>query len=190
MNISILIKAAQNGDEDSLIELINRFEPLLKKYASKCIGFSDDAHSELQLAFIILILDDMKNGHFSFSNERGVKKYIQKSIQHAYITLSKNHEQIICELPFSCFGTLDDPVEFENQVYEYDDYFPIELENILRTLVEKKDLTLKEALTVKLVYCEDCLVKDVAKRFGLSPSAVSQIKTNAIKKLKLRIAME
>ena len=59
-----LVNKAQIGDENAMIELIARFDPLLKKYASK-LNY-EDAYEDALLFFIELIkrlrLDTLKDG--------------------------------------------------------------------------------------------------------------------------------
>lgn len=52
MIYNLLIKA-QQGNQEAMLELINRFQPLLKKYARKLRY--DDAYEDCQLFYIELI---------------------------------------------------------------------------------------------------------------------------------------
>lgn len=48
-----LLVRAQRGDEEAMLELIKRFQPLLRKYAKKLRY--DDAYEDCRLFFIELI---------------------------------------------------------------------------------------------------------------------------------------
>jgi DNA-directed RNA polymerase specialized sigma subunit len=48
-----LLARAQQGDDEAMLELINRFQPLLKKYAKKLRY--DDAYEDCLLFFIELV---------------------------------------------------------------------------------------------------------------------------------------
>ena len=176
MELSTLIARSQSGDKDSLMTLIKKFEPLLKKYASKCD--CEDAHSELLLSFITLIVKAIDVDCFSCFDERGVLKYIKSSIHHAYIAFSKRQYKLHLEIPFSYFETLENPMPFDNYISEYDDYFAAELESLSNIL------TPKETEVIKLVYVLGYPSKKAAEILRISSSAVSQIKNRALNKLK------
>ena len=81
-----IIRSAQNGNQDAMLLLIEKFSPLLQKYARKLNN--EDAESELTLAFIELItafnLEKMQ-----CSSDGAVVNYISHSIHHSYIKLLK-----------------------------------------------------------------------------------------------------
>lgn len=90
---SILL--AKAGNSEILIELIKQFKPLLKKYAWKLEY--EDAYEDLQLEFIKLV-KEFPIENLSLKNDAGVVSYLNKSIYHAFIALSKkehNHQNDI-----------------------------------------------------------------------------------------------
>ena len=75
------IASAQHNNSESLLALIEKFKPLLKKYAYKL--HYEDAYYDLQLDFIQIILTinlDAQNQ----KSEGALVNYICNSVQHAY----------------------------------------------------------------------------------------------------------
>ena len=178
MSIMQLIKASQNSNQDTLNTLIYRFEPLIRKYASKFYHDYEDVHSELVLVLIRTVLKDMNVDSYSLKSESGAIKYIQKSIYHAYIAFSKKKMQTNRELPFSYFGTEESSMHFDNKLFEFDDYFETEIKEILLVLPAK------EALIIILIFFHGLHGKEVAEKLGIAPSTVTYLKNSAIEKLK------
>lgn len=75
------IASAQHNDSDSLLVLIEKFKPLLKKYAYKL--HYEDAYYDLQLDFIQIILAINLETQRKKS-EGALVNYICNSVQHAY----------------------------------------------------------------------------------------------------------
>lgn len=95
-----LIILSSNGDKDSKMILINKFQPLLTKYSKK-LNY-EGAETDLVIFFLELISVLSKYNKSIFkNNERVLVKYIATSICHKYINLSKknrnlhNHEIIV-----------------------------------------------------------------------------------------------
>ena len=76
-----LLVKAQQGDEKAMLELINRFQPLLKKYAKK-LGY-EDAYEDFLLFFIELVKTiDLKK--LNTLKDQTVAAYIKVSVTHFY----------------------------------------------------------------------------------------------------------
>ena len=78
-----LIKESKNGGEDSLLELIERFKPLIKKYTKQL--YYEDAEHDLIEHFIIIV----NKIPSSIEHEAKAVKYIKTSIENEYIKLAK-----------------------------------------------------------------------------------------------------
>ena len=79
--LSEAIASAQHNNPDSLLALIEKFKPLLKKYAYKL--HYEDAYYDLQLDFIQIVLSinlDAQNQ----KSEGALVNYICNSVKHAY----------------------------------------------------------------------------------------------------------
>ena len=75
------IAAAQRNDEESLLALIEKFKPLLKKYAYKL--HYEDSFFDLQLDFI-QIVTTLNLEAQTKESEGALVNYICNSVQHAY----------------------------------------------------------------------------------------------------------
>ncbi len=76
-----LLARAQQGDEEAMLELINRFQPLLKKYAKKLRY--DDAYEDCLLFFIELVKTmDLKK--LNTMQDQSIAAYIKVSVTHFY----------------------------------------------------------------------------------------------------------
>lgn len=84
------IKTIQNGSKNELLELIDLFQPLIKKYSAKLQW--EEGESSLTEFFIELIY---KINPDKFNAEPQLLKYIKKSIYHRYIALSKKQYEYI-----------------------------------------------------------------------------------------------
>ena len=75
------IAAAQRNDEESLLALIEKFKPLLKKYAYKL--HYEDSFFDLQLDFI-QIVTTLNLEAQTKESEGALVNYICNSVRHAY----------------------------------------------------------------------------------------------------------
>ena len=170
MKNSLLTKIinAQKNHEEDLVQLINDFTPLLKKYATK-MNY-EDAFADLRLEFIEIILG-ISTEKFSNYAEPQILCYIKISVHNAYIKLSK----IKCDYENNAFPVEDIRDEIEKS--HYDEYENIFLEDIKKYLTENEfDVIYKH------FFC-GFTVSDIALIKKVSRQAVNQVKTRAIKKL-------
>lgn len=81
---------SKSGNKDSLLELIERFYPLIKKYSRKLRY--DGAETDLIISFIEIIKSiPIIN---CIMKEEQIIGYISKSIKNKYIQLSKRYGNI------------------------------------------------------------------------------------------------
>lgn len=83
-----LIRAAQDGDQNDMLLLIQKFSPILKKYG-KMLKY-EDAINDLTLYFIELI-HQFDAEKMSSTCDGAIIKYIAKCIYHFYLKLRKKH---------------------------------------------------------------------------------------------------
>ena len=174
MNISDLIAESQNGNNDATLLLIEKFKPLLKKYAYKL--YYEDAYYDLLVDFIDMI-HDINLDHIYDKGEGKMVVYIYKSINSSFIkrltVIKKLHNCIL-------YSDLS-----ENQLYYVniissinDEYFMNELPSI------SLFLTKTEFLIINMIYCSGYTVAEIASVFDISRQAVNQMKRRALNKLK------
>lgn len=168
-----LIALSHSGNEDATLELINNFQPLLKKYAF--ILNYDDAYEELLIDFLELIsrihLDRLR-----IYSEGTIVSYIQKSIHHSYIKQSKRIKKL---RNISLHSDLSESELYylESATSHIDNYFNLD-EQCFDHL-----LTKPESLIIKMIYCNGFSVSEIATSCGISRQAVNQTKKRALKKL-------
>jgi RNA polymerase sigma factor (sigma-70 family) len=166
-------------DEEVLVELIEQFTPLLTKYARKLE--SEDAYADLQLKFIQLILQ------FNPKTMRGdddpyILSYLRRSIHNYYIYLSKQEKLARLIFPISALSNDD---MGDNYADFMDKQCPPEAESHLYDEFDLlyKNLTAYEAHIIIAHFYFQYATREIAKHYGVSPSAISQAKSNALKKL-------
>lgn len=167
------IASAQHNNSESLLALIEKFKPLLKKYAYKL--HYEDAYYDLQLDFIQIILTinlDAQNQ----KSEGALVNYICNSVQHTY-----------CKRLKTILGRamptveLDSPtnVQISNLLtasshQEFSD-FALDVANIL---------TEKEYQVIVLVYKYQLSSAEIARRLCTTRQNVNQCKKRAEQKLR------
>ena len=93
-----LLARAQQGDEEAMLELINRFQPLLKKYAKKLRY--DDAYEDCLLFFIELVKTmDLKK--LNTMQDQSIAAYVKVSVTHFYSKKTRRIFEKEREIAFS-----------------------------------------------------------------------------------------
>lgn len=170
--LSEAITSAQHNNPDSLLALIEKFKPLLKKYAYKL--HYEDAYYDLQLDFIQIILSinlDAQNQ----KSEGALVNYICNSVQHAY-----------CKRLKTILGRTMPTVELDSPTN-------IQISNLLiapshqefsnLALDIANILTKKEYQVIVLVYKYQLPSAEIARRLCTTRQNVNQCKKRAEQKL-------
>ena len=159
-------------DSEAIIQLVQMFEPLLKKYSFQLKY--EDAYSDLQL-FLIELVKKLNKNALSNTEDKYYLSYIKKSIRNKYIDLSKKQKKI-CDLTIE-FCSLDDEYEDVNfSNLKSNEYFDF---RDLQTI-----LTLSEYEILYMIFCENRSISEIAYKRGTSRQYINQSKLNAIKKVK------
>lgn len=179
-----LLSSSCKGDPDATMDLVNKFQPLLRKYKTK-LNY-EDAYNDLLLKFLEL-LSSFKLEKFNSPNDWALLLYIKTSMYHSFIALSKLHKKT------SCVETI--PISEENQDDDYmwkwdklwsttDQYLHIEFDFLY------KALTKYEAEILIYHYYLKYPLKEIAQLYSVSLPAISKAKSNAIKKLREQLKKE
>ena len=80
------IQDIQNGDREQALALLEKFSPLLKKYAF--FLQSEDALQDFQ-CFLLAFAKNLQLNELTISTDGAIISYINKAIYHHYIALSK-----------------------------------------------------------------------------------------------------
>lgn len=172
MTIDIIAKS-QAGNGDATLELIQKFNPLLKKYAYKL--HYEDAYDDLLIDFIGF-LNDMEIENINNKSEGGIVNYVCSSIHSSYI------KRLIRIKPFQKFLLYSELSDAELDYVE-------SISSISDTYVEydaiyNEKLTRSEARILQLIYLYGYTATEIATYYGISRQAVNQMKKRALGKLK------
>jgi len=174
MIIDDIIKI-QSGDGDSTLKFIEKFNPILKKYAYSL--YYEDAYDDLLVDFTELL--------FNISIEKIQNKddgcmisYLTTSIHNSYIKKLIKIKQM---RNFTIYSDLT-----EKELY-YIDSLTSTNDTYINTDFDllKKILTNPEFIIIKMIFYEGYSVTETANANGITRQAVNQMKNRALKKLKI-----
>ncbi|MCB2318027.1 sigma-70 family RNA polymerase sigma factor [Clostridium tagluense] len=164
-----LIKQSQNKNKDAATKIIEKFMPLIKKYATK-LNY-DGADTDLIISLIKLIKKLPIDKNKLFEKDKVIVSYIAISIKNEYIRLSQRYGkiskmEIICE---------DDII---NNLQHYDENYSFIVEDLLKKLPALQNKIIKGIFLLNLKEV------DLAVSLGISRQAVNSTKRRALKNLK------
>lgn len=170
--IERILRAAA-GSEADMLQLIQQFDPLLKKYANK-LSY-EDAYYDLQYEFIRVIYNIALKG-VDNAQDKYLVSYIHKSLIRAYYRLANKNRYYSKNCSFADLTEgqqyyLAAKLSFED---EYIQLFKDDLSAYL---------TPKEYIVIIKVVVYGLSSADVAKEFGVSKQSIKQIKKRAFKKI-------
>lgn len=146
--------------------LLNKFEPLLKKYAYKLYDYKD-GKSDLTLYFIKLI-NNIVDNKILFKEDKYFISYINISIKREYISLLKKEEKVLHK---DYYEILD----CENKLEEKTDLFFYDLIN---------NLNVKEQNVLKLKFIDNYTNSEIARKMNLSRQNIQICLKRSIAKLR------
>ena len=168
-----LVVMAQKGDNDAMLELINKFTPLLKKYAVK-LGY-EDADADIVLYYIELI-KAINLSRLTCQNDEVIVSYINRSIINFYKKGIKKRIEAKREILLSEL-TEEQVYCIEAQNAKRDKY------NLVHEIGMKEILNQTEYQLICLIYYEGYTTAEIARIENKSRQAVNQLKQRALKKL-------
>lgn len=175
-----LLAKAQQGDTTALMELINRFQPLLKKYARKLRY--NDAYEDCRLFFIELVKSmDLKN--LNNQEDRVAIAYINISITNFYNKRIRKYLEAEREILVS---ELTEKQKYYMEVQtakqdEIDVFTQLGIENLLNE---------NERKVIYLVYVRGYTTAEIDRICHKSRQSVNQLKCRALCKLRRMIYAE
>jgi len=170
-----LIVQSKDCNVNATMALINKFNPLLKKYAYKL--FYEDAYNDLLVDFVELI-QNIQLEHMHSRDEGSLISYIRKTIYDSYIKKSMYLRKLHNVVLYSDISN-SELAYVEKVSATTDTYFSDEL------VALNKAMTNKEVTIIKMMYLQEFTVKEIANNFGITRQAVNQIKKRALKKLQI-----
>ena len=166
-----LLRQAKNGDENAILEYIDRFKPLLKKYANRLRY--EDAYNDLQLKLIeVLKASGFQPEKLSCGQ---AVSYIHRSIVNEYICLNK------CNVaPEILLNDLSEEQQhMVKATYSIDTSYD---EFEIGSMLEMLSPTEKEA--VRRIVLEHETAAQLARELGCTRQSINQAKLRGLKKLK------
>lgn len=162
-----LIKIYNDGDKEALIEIIDKFMPVINKYKKE--SYYEDIDSELTL-FMINILEKVSEREEILKDDKYLTFYILKSLKNKYIEINKKSYNIYSsEIPsdnfldYSCYELLESDMGF------YD---------IIKNLsVFEKDILIKK-------YIHIMNESEIARELNTSRQYINRIHKKALNKLR------
>lgn len=180
--IAETIRKVQAGNENSLLEMITRFNCLLTRYAY--LLKYEDAINDLTLDFIAL-LKQVDTSIFAEKNDGTVVNYIVQTIRHSYIRLSKQRAKV------NSMETLFEDLS-ESQRYHVENNIACATDELLGIieLLSGKALTDNERNVLILEFGFGLSSAEIARTKSVSRQSINQTKRRAIKKLREELRCE
>lgn len=174
MIIDDIIKI-QNGDSDSTLKIIEKFNPILKKYAYSL--YYEDAYDDLLVDFTELLFN-ISVEKIQNKDDGCIISYLTRSIHNSYIKKLIKIKQM---RNFTIYSDLT-----EKELY-YIDSLTSTNDTYINTDFDllKKFLTNPEFIIIKMIFYEGYSVAETANANGITRQAVNQMKNRALKKLKI-----
>lgn len=176
MNSQIIlkIKESQLGNDESLLWLISKFNPIINKYSKK-LNY-EDSYEEMQFLFIKAI-KNIKINKIRNESDGALVKYLERIIYNNFIMSSKHYEYIKSHE----FNINDDIYHGENMAEENDDYSNLLLFNLRKLLNEK------EYRVIYYYFYEEYKTEEIADVLGESVWNIYKLKKSALEKLKTNL---
>lgn len=169
-----LINSVKRDDKEAMTELIDRFRPLLKKYAAK-LSY-EDAYEDMVLYYIELIRSIDLNKLICTKDEV-IVSYINVSIINFY---KKKVLKIINDKKEIALSDLTEEQMYYAEVKSAtEDQTDIFIEYGLKGFLNDN-----ECRIIYLIYVEGYTTAEIARLSDKSRQAVNQLKNRALKKIK------
>ncbi|MEG3007067.1 MAG: sigma-70 family RNA polymerase sigma factor [Oscillospiraceae bacterium] len=170
-NYLCILKSIKAGNKSLALSLIEQFYPLLKKYSS-LLNY-EDSYNDLEIHFIKTVCK-INSDCMDSQSDSSILKYIETSIYHEYIRLSKKHSKILNNEFIVC----NDNVDMDTLGSCEDDFSRLLFNDI------KKHLSKREYNVIFMTYYENCTTNEIAKALSETTYNIYKIKDKALKKLK------
>lgn len=168
------IMKIQSGDNEMTLKLIEKFNPILKKYAYSL--HYEDAYDDLLVDFIELLFN-LSPEKIKNKDDGCIISYLTTSIHNSYVKKLIKMKQL---RNFIIYSDLS-----EKELY-YIDSLTATNDSYRNTDLDllKKILTNPEFLIIKMIFYAGYSVSETANAIGITRQAVNQMKNRALKKIK------
>ena len=160
----------QGGDANAALELVEKFKPLIKRYA---FFLHREASFEDLQCFLLSMLKTWDTSRLSSTDDATVTRYIANSVKNEYIALSKQQAK---ERGTSYLedATLPQALEYAQKTSTCDQYDQLTLQDLHKVLNEY------EFAIVYAIYFEQRSVAEVARQKHKTRQAINQTKIKAL----------
>jgi len=165
---------AQSGKQEDMLWLIEKFKPLLTKYA--VILHYEDAFNDLVLFFIELI-STIKLDDFDCCCDGSIVKYIEKAVYNEYIAKSKRNNNYTSINIFISEMSDSQKIRMEEQNATYDVYDDFDISWL-------RDILTENQWDIINLIIEGYSITEIAMQKHISRQSVNQTKLDIIKKIK------
>ena len=170
-DILCYIRQAQQNDKQALETLVEKFSPLIKKYAH--LLRDEDAYNELALFLIERLLSLPLDGFAEKDGDYHILAYLSKAVKNKYVALSKEEEHYLTtNLEF---------LEIHHSPDGETNFSDVEFFMLLGSL------TTRQRDVIILLYYYQYSSAETAEKLHMSRQAVNQCKRRALKHLRLEI---
>jgi RNA polymerase sigma factor (sigma-70 family) len=163
-----LVKKVQLKDKNALMELIQKFSPLMKKYSRK-LNY-DGAESDLIIGFIE-ILNKVPLEKTNMKNNKYILGYINTAVKNKFIALSKHN----CSI-------LNNEVELNLDITG--EYKENSIENKLILKAALLSLPKYQRKIIVEEFCKDKTESELSKELKVSRQAINKTKNTALNNIK------
>lgn len=170
----VKIQKITEGDWDAVVELIERFQPLLRKYAY-LLNYKD-AYEDMQVDFIEFLLK-LNPAIFHPPSDGIITEYIRVAVMNMYRARVKNVISHKSEIPIS-------QMEEQQQALVSMQYSTIDNESVLLAYGLHMFLGKDEYEIIRLYYVMQYTDAEIARMRKKTRQAVQQKRKKALKKIK------
>lgn len=161
------LQKAKSGDKESLMELIEKFKPIIRKYSRKLKY--DTAESDLVID-LIKIINVIPTNRESLNNDNEFVSYIAAAIRYEYYKLKKQ-----------CLSTLYNEIPLNDFIVIDCSQIDHDLKIGINQLVDK--LPDKEKFIICSIFFYGYSEAELAEKLGISRQAINKTKNNALRRL-------
>ncbi|MEE0708951.1 MAG: sigma-70 family RNA polymerase sigma factor [Gemmiger sp.] len=170
------IQEIQHGNKEQMLALLEKFKPLLRKYAY--FLHSEDAYQELQCALLKFAME-MRLNKLTISTDGAIINYINKAVYHQYVSIIRDSKAQIHTVHIDDQADYD-PLEYDIKFGQSDTYTGLLLQDLKHVLTDQEYYVIYEH------FFQQRSIQEIADKVGQTRQGINQCKNTALKKLRRR----
>lgn len=174
-DLKMCVTLAKNNYNDAMMEIINMFEPKIRKYDAQ-MEYDEDFRADM-IEFLIKMIRTTDFSNMRVFSTGSLVNYINESLKNQFILLSKARRR-----------ARENELHYESADIEswlgvdYD--ANCKLEFVISEETMKRILTEREYICVKLMIIDSMSSAEAANVLGIARQTVNEAKIRGLKKLK------